>query len=83
MTSHQSNRFVQAVHGHISGLGRGYQTQIDKKTGIEHSAASHAIPFAVCYDGVVLTTHTVRPDGGTPFQYFLGTLVVSPLCVFW
>ena len=27
-TSHQSNRFVEAVHGHIQGLARCYQTQI-------------------------------------------------------
>ena len=31
-TSHQSNGFVEAVHGHIQGLARCHQTQIE----IEH-----------------------------------------------
>ena len=82
ITSHQSNSFVQAAHGHIQGLARGYQTQIEKITGIQHSAACHAIPFAVRYDGFVLTTHTVRPDGRTSFHYFLGAPYVAPSCVF-
>ena len=34
ITSHQSNGFVQAVHGHIQGLARCYQTQIETTTGL-------------------------------------------------
>ena len=46
-TSHQSNGFVEAVHGHIQGLARRYQTQIETNTGIQLSAISPAIPFAI------------------------------------
>ena len=81
-TSHQSNGFVEAVHGHIQGLARCYQTQIETNTGIQLSAISLAIPFAIRYAGFVLSRFTVRPDGRTPFQYFLGTPYVSPLCMF-
>ena len=81
-TSHQSNGFVEAVHGHIQGLARCYQTQIETNTGIQFSAISHAIPFAIRYAGFVLSRFTVRPDGRTPFQYLLGTPYVSPLCMF-
>ena len=42
-TSHQSNGFVEAVHGHIQGLARCYQTQIETNTGIQLSAISPAI----------------------------------------
>ena len=52
-TSHQSNRFVEAVHGHIQGLARCYQTQIETNTGVQLSAISHAIPFAIHYAGFV------------------------------
>ena len=41
-TSHQSNGFVEAVHGHIQGLARCYQTQIETNTGIQFSALSPA-----------------------------------------
>ena len=34
-TSHQSNGFVEAVHGHIQGLARCYQRQIETDTGIQ------------------------------------------------
>ena len=71
-TSHQSNGFVEAVHGHKQGLARCYQTQIETNTGIQLSAISLAITFAVRYAGFVLTRFTVRPDGRTPFQYLLG-----------
>ena len=81
-TSHQSNGFVEAVHGHIQGLARCYQTQIETNTGIQLSTISPAIPFAIRYAGFVLTRFTVRPDGRTPFQYLLGTPYVSPLCMF-
>ena len=37
-TSHQSNGFVEAVHGHIQGLARCYQTQIETNTGVQFSA---------------------------------------------
>ena len=46
-TGHQSNGFVEAVHGHIQGLARCYQTQIETNTGIQLSAISLAIPFAM------------------------------------
>ena len=81
-TSHQSNGFVEAVHGHIQGLARCYQTQIETNTGVELSAISLAISFAIRYAGFVLSRFTVRPDGRTPFQYLLGTPYVSPLCMF-
>ena len=48
-TSHQSNGFVEAVHGHIQGLARFYQTQIETNTGTQLSAISPAIPFAIRY----------------------------------
>ena len=51
-------------------------------TGIQLSAISPAIPFAIRYAGFVLSRFTVRPDGRTPFQYLLGTPYVSPLCMF-
>ena len=81
-TSHQSNGFVEAVHGHIQGLARCYQTQIETNTGIQLSAISPAMPFAIRYAGFALSRFTVRPDGRTPFQYLLGTTYVSPLCMF-
>ena len=81
-TSHQSNGFVEAVHGHIQVLARCYQTQIETNTGVQLSAISPAIPFAIRYAGFVLSRFTMRPDGRTPFQYLLGTPYVSPLCMF-
>ena len=81
-TSHQSNGFVDAVHGHIQELVRCYQTQIETNTGIQLSAISLAIPYAIRYAGFVLSRFTVRPDGRTPFQYLLGTRCVSHLCMF-
>ena len=81
-TSHLSNGFVEAVHGHIQGLARCYQTQIETNTVTQLSAISPAIPFAIRYAGFVLSRFTVRPDGRTPFQYLLGTPHVSLLCMF-
>ena len=81
-TTHQRNGFVEAVHGHIQGLARCYQTQIETNTGIQLSAISPAIPFAIRYAGFVLSRFTVRPNGRTPFQHLLGTPYVSPLCMF-
>ena len=81
-TSHHSNGFVEAVHGHIQGLARCCQTQIETNTGIQLSAISPAIPLAIRYAGLVLSRFTVRPDGRTPFQYLLGTPYVSLLCMF-
>ena len=51
-TSHQSNGFVEAVDGHIQGLARRYQTQIETNTGTQLSTLSLAIPFAVRYAGL-------------------------------
>ena len=76
-TSHQSNGFVEAVHGHMQGLARCYQTQIETNTGVELSAMSPAIPFATRYAGIVLSRFTVRPDGRTPFRYLLGTICIT------
>ena len=81
-TSHQSNGFVEAVHGHIQGLARCYQTQIETNTGVLFSAISPAIPFAIRYAGFVLSRFTVRADGRTTFQYLLGTPYVSHLRMF-
>ena len=72
-TSHLSNGFLEAVHGHIQGLARCYQTQIETNTVTQLLAISPAIPFAFRYAGFVLSRFTVRPDGRTPFQYLLGT----------
>ena len=77
-----NNGFVEAVHGHIEAFARCYQTQIETNTGIQLSAISPAIPFAIRHAGFVLSRFTVRPDGRTPFQYLLGTPYVSPLCMF-
>ena len=81
-TCHQSNGFVEAIHGHIQGLARCYQTQIETNTGIQLSAISPAIPFSIRYAGFVLSRFTVPPDGRTPFQYLLGSPYVSLLCMF-
>ena len=81
-TSHESNGLVEAVHGHIQGLARRYQTQIETQIGIQLSATSLAILFAVRYAGFVLTRFNVRPDGRTPLSYLFGAPYVSPLCVF-
>ena len=80
--SENSELDLIAVHGHIQGLARCYQTQIETNTGVQLSAISPAIPFAIRYAGFVLSRFTVRPDGRTPFQYLLGTPYVSPLCMF-
>ena len=77
-TSHQSNGFVEAVHGPIQGLARCYQTQIETNTGIQLSATSLAIPFAFGYARFVLARFAVRPDASSPFQYLLGA---PSLCV--
>ena len=53
-TSHQSNGFVDAVSGHIQGLARCCQTQIETNTGIQLSAISPAIPFAFRYAGFTM-----------------------------
>ena len=46
-TSRQSNGFVEAVHGHIQGLARCYETQIDTNIGKQLSVTSPAISSAV------------------------------------
>ena len=81
--SHQNNGFVEAVHRHIQGLARCYQTQMETNTGTHLSVISPAIPFAVRYAGIVLSRFTVRPDGRPPFQYLLGTPYVSPFVHVW
>ena len=45
-TSHQSNGFVEAVHGHIQGLARCYQTQIGDEH--LHTAFSNFICHSIC-----------------------------------
>ena len=50
-TSHQSNGFVKAAHGHIQGLA--------PNTGTHFSAISRAIPFADRCAGFVLSRFTV------------------------
>ena len=45
-TSHQSNGFVEAVHGHIQGLARCYQTQIETKHW--HTAFSNFTCHSIC-----------------------------------
>ena len=50
-------------------------------TGMQLSAISPAIPFAIRYSRFVLARFTVRPGGRTPFQYLLGTPYESPLCM--
>ena len=81
-TSHQRNGFVAAVHEHVQGLARIYQTQIKTNTDLHLTAISPAVPFAVRYAGFVLTRFTVRPDGRKPFQYLIGAPHASALCVF-
>ena len=48
--------FVEAVHGHIQGLARYYETQIDTNIGLQLSVTSPAISSAVRYAGLVLTS---------------------------
>ena len=74
--------FVEAVHGHIQGLARCYQTQIETNICLHLSATSPAIPFAVRYAGNVFTRFTVRANGRTPFQRVVGAPDASALCVF-
>ena len=66
-TSHQSNGFVEAVHGHIQGLA-------DNKSRrtLAYSFQQFHLPFHLQFvtHGFVLSRFTVRPDGRTPFQYF-------------
>ena len=45
-TSHESNGFVKAVHGHIQGLARCYQTQIETNTW--HTAFSNFTCYSIC-----------------------------------
>ena len=80
-TSHQINGFVEAVHGHIHGLARCYQTQIETNTGIQLSEISPASPFALRYAGFVLSRFTMRPDAA-PHSIFARTPYVTPLCMF-
>ena len=57
-TSPQSNGFVEAVHGHIQGLARCFQTQVETNTGIQLSSISPAIPFAIRHAGFVVKIHS-------------------------
>ena len=59
-TSHQSNGVVEAVHGHIQGLARCCQTQIETNIGVQLSPISPAIPFAIRYAEFVLSRFTVH-----------------------
>ena len=81
-TSHHSNEFVESVCRHKQRLARCCQTQVETNTGIQYSATSPAISFAIRCARFVLTRITVRPDRRTPFQYLLGDPYASPLCVF-
>ena len=74
-TNHQSNGFIDAVHGHIQGLAQCFQTQIETNAGIQLSAVSFAIPLADRYAGFVLSRFIVRPDVRTPFHSICFTLV--------
>ena len=80
-TSHPSNGFVEAMHGHIHGLARCYETQIETNTGMQFSAISLAIPFAIRYAGFSLKIHSAtRRQNLIPI--LLGIPYVSPLCMF-
>ena len=81
-TSHQGNGFVENSTRTYTGTRTMLQTQIEANTGIQLSAISPAVPFAIRYAGFVLSRFTVRPDGRTPFQCLLGTPNLSPLCMF-
>ena len=79
-TSHQSNGFVEAVHGHIQGLTRCYQTRIETNTGVQLSAISLAIPFAIRYVGFVLSSATRRQN---PMPIFVwNSIMYHFLCMF-
>ena len=75
-TSHQSNGFVEAVHGHIQGLARCYQTQIETNTGI-HSFQQFHLPFHLRFVTLDLFSQDSQCD-----RYLLGTPYASPLCMF-
>ena len=83
-TSHQSNGFVEAVHGHIQGLARCYQTQNETNTGIQRSAISHAIPFAIRYAGFVLSRFTMRPRRQNPIPILArNAICITFVHVWW
>ena len=82
-TSHQSNGLVEAVHGHIQGLARCYQTQIETNTGI--TAFSNFTCHSICNSlRWICCSQDSRcdPTAEHTFQYWLGTPNVSPLCMF-
>ena len=81
-TSHQSNGFVEAVHGHIQGLARCYQTQIETNTGMQLSAILLAIPFCGSLRWICALKIHSATRRKNPFQYLLGTPYLSPLCMF-
>ena len=80
-TSHQSNRFVETVHGHIQGAARCNQTTIETNTGLQLAATSPAIPFAVRYADFVQTRSTMTLEGRTLFQYLSGAPYASVVFV--
>ena len=47
-----------------------------------HTAFSNVTCHPICSSLRWISRFTVRPDGGTPFQYLLGTPYVAPLCMF-
>ena len=81
-TSHQSNGFVEAVHGHIHGT----RTMLPDTNRDDHwhTAFSNFTRHSMCGSLrwiCYLKIHSAT-DGRTPFQYLLGTPYVSPLCMF-
>ena len=81
-TSHQSNGFVEAVHGHIQGLARCCQTQIETNIGVQLSTISPAIPFAIRYAGFVLLHSATRRQNPIPI-FAWNTICITFVHVWW
>ena len=62
-TSHQSNGFVEMMHGLIPGLVRCCVSQLGGETGVTQDLKSERLPLTVKCATFVLTSFVVRPDG--------------------
>ena len=90
-TSHQSNGFVEAVHGHIQGLSRCYQTQIETNTA--YSFQQFHLPFHLQFVTLDLFSQDSLCDPTAEshsniwlelhiYIYIYIYIYISPLCMF-
>ena len=82
-TSHQSNGFVEAVHGHLQGLAHDATRHKLKRT-LAYNFQQFHLPFHLQLVTLDLFSQDSQWDPTTepPFQYLLGTPYVSHLCMF-